>query len=419
MLSGQIRTIPLSVVTRSGEAVKESTAQLRVSSSQKGTSTVYAACEEGVFEVQLTSTRIRRAKDKEDMDVEQWIAITLVLLNDDVYSELQLPSNYENVELRGKLVSLEIYDSVTGDLVSEELAEEVPEFTLYIKSKGILLVTYGSFQIPFKVLDEATRDEKSEVDMLNWILLQSEHIRSLQERFVKATKELADVKTLLNDKENEVKELTSDYELIIRDMEDRFYQVLNSKRQRIWELEGKDPNILDDLNLEYVRKNETNLNRVNVEDIKIGDTYKEYATVEVKMEKKRHTKKRKVEIEEIEDEEMDKEESEDYDKEASTHNTDISSDADDNGDEHEDHGARAEDIAGQSDDPIIVKEESQVVPQAGSSPGVPDSNSPDTSYSDSNEENENSKEQLKHHGESTEYESEEDNEDDEDTDYSD
>lgn len=247
-----------------------------------------------MFETTLSSTKLKRAKGKSDLSDDDWNLITQAVFSDNIHEEVDLPEKYRNIVVGGRLSSLEEYDSETGDLIGEELAEDIPELELQVKSDGVLSVTFGSFNVPFRASDSLARAERAEGDLLLWIRMMSEQIDGLRKKLFEAEKDLVTSRQIVDVKEQEIEETNSDYKEIIRDLEDRFFQVLNSKKERIWELEERDPDELKYLNEKYIKSNEMNLNRVNVEDILIGEEDRRYAAKKRKAAAKaKQSRKRK------------------------------------------------------------------------------------------------------------------------------
>lgn len=304
MSGGKFETIPLTIILReTGSTVKETFMLLRISHALESRFVhVIAACEEGVFDAQLSRPKIKRGKTKADLSEENWLSITNTLFNDDFLSETALPKEFENVYFVGKLTSLEQYDEVTGDLIGDELADEVPEFELSICSKGILLVIYGSFKLSLRSTEGLMGMERQKYDILQWVQWQTEQIKELKTKLLDSDRRAGDQEQIATIKEDEIKEMTNDYKSIILDLEDRFFQVLESKKRKIRELEGDDSSDLELLNLEYKKRNAQNLNIVNIEDIVLGDAHTEIR----KPQRKRIKKEVEEEMEEIKEEESDR-----------------------------------------------------------------------------------------------------------------
>lgn len=273
MDSSRIVSIPLVVILRNeNKEVKQTEAQLRITPIGN-TVRLIAACQEGVFEKELTETSIRNGKDKTDLQESEWLGLTSSLLGNAALSFVS-----HRAILWGKLISLEEYDPHTGSLLGDELAEEAPEFELSIRTEGVLPITYGLFLLKFVNVEEISPEDRAEYDMLTWVGFQARKTKQLLEKLQETQNKLQEYERTLSVKEHEIEEMTSDYKLIIRDLEDRFFQVLNSKKRRIFELEGNGncKEALESLNLVYEERNALNLHHIKVEDILSGDSYKNY-----------------------------------------------------------------------------------------------------------------------------------------------
>lgn len=267
-MEGRIITIPLAVILRNdNNVVKQTNAHLRIIANENGTVRLIAACQEGVFELVLSRRKIKQGKEKADLLETDWLEISTSLFS-------SAASHIPRAIFWGKLISLEEYDPVTGNLSGTELAEETPEFQLSIRTADALPITFGLFQLQFINVDEVS--DTADYDMLNWVGLQAREATHLSEKLREAEEKIVQFKAVADTKEAEIVEMTADYNAIIEDMEDRFFQAMNSKKRKIAELSGKPNNPLADLNLVYRQKNASNLNRVNMDEILSGDAYKKY-----------------------------------------------------------------------------------------------------------------------------------------------
>lgn len=427
MTEGKFENIPLTVIDKnSGNVVKEDVVLIRIRDiPDLSLIHVTAACQEGVFDTQLSRLKLKRAKTKADLSEEVWLTITSALLNSDISSEARLPAGYEDVVLMGKLISLEQYDPETGELVGDELADDAPEFEISICSKGVLSVTYGTFQLPLRSVEEADVSERKEFDILRWVQLQTAQMQELRKQLSVERARAAEQEQIAKIKEREIRNMDRDYQLILLDLEDRFYQVLNSKRRRIRELEGNDTSDLDLLNVTYRKRNATNLNHVNIEDIALGN-----ASLELERNKParkpRKRAKAAAEKQEIKEESSDREESM---KEEDGSGADESLGEEKHMDEHKEI---KKDIGSSSDvsdeemteaEPAAIKIESQLQKPQDTSPGGADLSGEDngeqsdaTVYSGSEEDEHETTSQRPQEDESTDYGSE-DKDQEEDTDY--
>lgn len=286
-MTTRIFTVPLDIYrSKDGAFIKHAEAQVKTVSIDTNNLRVVVACQEGIFGVDLSKTKIRRCKSKEDLEDEDWINICFgVLLN----NTEGLQRSLETIECRVHLDSSEQYDEKTGELLNEELAEEEPRAELEIGSTGILLVLYGKFELILSNSD-GTQQEKDDADLLKWISLQSRHTRKLEQDNEKVRGQVKDLQLVVDCKEREIKETISDYDFIIKELENRYFQVLNSKKKKIFELEGISTKKLDPLNEKFKRDNEHNLNRVTVNEILQGDGFKA-------LEQRQREKRRREETE--------------------------------------------------------------------------------------------------------------------------
>lgn len=77
---------------------------------------------------------------------------------------------------------------------------------------------------------------------------------------------------------NELEMSAIQHKNIIEDFLDKFYQVLNAKKDRIWELEDKNLTQLEGLNEKYIRQNKFNLKNYTIDKDKIPDELDEVYT---------------------------------------------------------------------------------------------------------------------------------------------
>lgn len=295
-LQGRIITVPLDVYRRENEEyIKTSQLQVKiqnkVADGEKSYSLLFA-CQEGIYGSELSPVKIKRCKSKKDIGDSEWLQLFESLFTEDLLADDGGPEGFETAEIAGKLDSLENYDPETGELTEGDLADEAPALTIFIRSRGKLSVEYGSFQAQVKEAEEDDLEGKREIDILNWVLLQSNQLKLMAERLRGTDRELKEAKEDAKDTEEEIKQTIDDYNLILRDLEDRFYQVLNAKRQKILELLGDDMEDLKHLNETFEVNNRTNLNRVRIEEIIKSEGFKAFEEKEKERENARASKKR-------------------------------------------------------------------------------------------------------------------------------
>lgn len=282
----RIISVPISVIDHlTNKFVKDATAQIKVGEGDSDQSLrLVVACEEGIFSQSYSDSELKQNKTKSDLDESTWMSIVASLFQTNIYSSQNPTSEYSKVVLHGKLYSLDEYDPGSGQLLKTELADVPPLFELYIKTEGVLSVVLGVIPVRNEEPNESSTDE---ADMLSWILILTSQVESLRrthflmkDKFVSIT-EIADLR------EREIKEITEDYQRILDDLQDRFFQILDAKKKKIRELEGDDSSNLKLLNFEYVERSKLNLNHVRIEDIQIGENSKQYSE---------RRKRRKVEL---------------------------------------------------------------------------------------------------------------------------
>lgn len=295
-LEGRIVTVPLDVYQRkNGQFIKSSKLHIKIKKHKidgKKSYSLLFACQEGMYGSDLSPTKVKRCKSKKDIDDKLWVQIFECLFNDDVMAGDIEAEAHETVEIAAKLESLESYDSKTGELTDGDLADDPPTLTILIRSKGRLSIEYGSFQAQVREVDSQNIETKRELDILNWILLQSNQIIQLVKRIETSENELRKLQEDTETKDQEIKQTTDDYNTILRDLEDRFYQVLNAKRQKILELLGDNEDDIKHLNETFEVKNRTNLNRVRVEEIIKGEGFKAFEEKQQERERAPTSKKR-------------------------------------------------------------------------------------------------------------------------------
>lgn len=272
----RIISIPISVVDQlTTKFVKDAIAQLKIRRENSDLPIhLVVACEEGIFSQTYEESDLKQCITKPDLEVSTWLSVLTALLETNIYVQPSLPSEYNRVVLNGKLYSLDEYDPESGQLLKAELGEVAPQFELYVKTEGMLSVVLGMLPIQNQDPEECSADES---DMLSWLLILTSQIESLRKTHFQLKLGFESVSKVADMKEQEITEVTTDYQKILEDLQDRFFQVLAAKKKKIRELEGEDSSSLKLLNFEYVERSKLNLNRVRIEDIQIGENSKQYS----------------------------------------------------------------------------------------------------------------------------------------------
>lgn len=262
-----IVSVPLLIASReTNQPIKKSSAQVRAAfDPEPDRLTLIAACEEGIFETQLSPRQLQQAKAKESLEPETWQCIVFRLLGLEPPTGSPAPGPQALV-FSARLATDDSYDPDTGELLAP-CGDSLPEFELSITTQDVLSILYGRLVLPFKDVDQAPPSERAQYNLLTWILEAALWNKQLRADVRQTHALLEQQKSMCGCLEDEILQMTSDYKAILRDLENRFFQVLNEKRRRIAELEPASAGDLELLNLEYVKRNSTNLNRVHVEDI--------------------------------------------------------------------------------------------------------------------------------------------------------
>ncbi len=265
MLSGKIISFPLRLEDKTThESIKESKVYA-YSNVDNTCLTITALMAEGTYQAKLDRKQQVASKRAKDMfDDDQWLA---ELVN--IFVAPQSERHDDNLVVVGKLLTSST-NYVEGRLVDEDSPRSgglIDEMVVSIKtSHQKLPLTVGAFLLRL-MRDEAM--EGPETDLLCWLdLLVSRDmanaiaIKDLQHQNAKLIRERDYYR-------KEVVRSAAEHAAIIKDIESHFYKVLNSKKDRIWELEqeaalggyGGSAAGIDGLNEVYLSKNKFTLQR--------------------------------------------------------------------------------------------------------------------------------------------------------------
>lgn len=197
---------------------------------------------DGYFHKTLTSDNTRRLfrKNVPNLNVESDVNLFKLLGN---LFPLDLESLIESKEAEGYHKKLKITAKLVAhksdyDDKNELLEDSDPNtnpITISIKTDAKLAITVGTFQLPLIEFEDHPHLAE-EGDLFNWIdlyHLQNEqlvHQLTSQTRDLDALKLETDLLVLSN------KSIKLDYQKIIKDLEEKFYQALNTKKDKIYEL---------------------------------------------------------------------------------------------------------------------------------------------------------------------------------------
>ncbi|KAM9901349.1 hypothetical protein OXX79_004594 [Metschnikowia pulcherrima] len=307
-LTSRVVSISLDVISRdSGRKVKTSRAQLRIEKTHEDIPRLLTACEEGMFEARFTASKLKKAKVNQDLSEEKWENITQYLFHANVLDEITAPAGYENVTITGRLISSEDYDPETGVLVGDELSERPPELHLSMRTSDVLSVEYGRISLQHIDAENLSETDREGTNLLAWIEENVSQMEFVQAELFDKNRQLRDFEAVMAEKQRMIDEMETDYRTILNDIEDRFFQVLESKKRRIAQLEGENPEDFASLNEKYKRRQKSNLKILNLEDIIVGEKDRKYGerrlrkrpiprTTRVKKERERRSVKTEPEI---------------------------------------------------------------------------------------------------------------------------
>ena len=307
-LTSRVVSISLDVISRdSGRKVKTSRAQLRIEKTHEDVLRLLTACEEGMFEARFTASKLKKAKVNQDLSEEKWENITKYLFHANVLDEVTAPAGYENVSITGRLISLEDYDPETGVLVGDELSDIPPELQLSVRTSDVLSVEYGRISLQHIDAENLSETDREGTNLLAWIEENVSQMGIVQAELFDKKRQLRDFEAVMAEKQRMIDEMETDYRTILNDVEDRFFQVLESKKRRIAQLEGENPEDFALLNEKYKRRQKSNLKILNLEDIIVGEKDRKYGerrlrkrpiprTTRVKKERERRSVKTEPEI---------------------------------------------------------------------------------------------------------------------------
>lgn len=215
---------------------------------------ITAIAPEGCYHNVIDKARAQKMK-RMQCDDSEWESIIdrlfpLTTTNDtnekaDIIMEARLSTkkeNYHNGQLKEDTEILNDYVTIT------------------LKTKGRLSKTWGSIELSMVDDEEEDEDYMQEQDVFNWIdhldndnQRLCQEVTSIQEELQKTNQERTVYKQALQ-------EMQQSHKRIITDLEDKFYRILEAKKQRIVELE-RFPDKLEGLNHDFIERNKLNLNR--------------------------------------------------------------------------------------------------------------------------------------------------------------
>lgn len=257
ILLGTILRVPLIIEDKAtSETIKNSSLWLHVSGADYEPSnnplfinkSLTAICSEGYFHKTLTtdnSNRVfRRYIPNIDLSNDKHFELLNNLFPLDLESLIEAKQTtkdptqqQQQLKLMAKLIS----DKSNYDANNEYLDDIEPNknnIVLSIKTDAKYAVTIGTIELP-PVDIENNPYLNDEENLLNWMELYNSQNESLLELLIESNNNLDRLKSENQKLELNLELTKNDYDKIIEDLELKFYLVLNSKKDKIYELTHK------------------------------------------------------------------------------------------------------------------------------------------------------------------------------------
>lgn len=287
-LSGCIQSIPLIIEDKETKKIIKK-ASLYLHSSRNGSElenpsftniSLTAMNQEGSFQIDITKENCSKFKRKGHFTVAEWESIIQHLFPVDDYNE---PSIADDLVVSAKFISLrQYYDPDTNELLDDDELPLVSEFiTIDIKTNAKLPITVGSIDLPYTDTEnnlETSDIIRSEQNLFNWLDVLLLSNQRLNKELHSSRQSNLMLKAENERYENELETSAIQHKKIIDDFQDKFYQVLKAKKDRIWALEDKNLNQLEGLNEKYINQNKFNLKNDTIDKDKIPDELDEVYT---------------------------------------------------------------------------------------------------------------------------------------------
>lgn len=240
--SGYVKSIPLLIEDKESSNVFK-TSKLYIHSFQQKDSkqdeklnlSITGMSQEGVFSCNINESNYdklrKNLKNSSSMDWKD------ILINQ--FNAAYIQSQVE-VQMEARLSTLRSnYNPKTLDLIDGAEGEMDDFLIIEVKTTGKLPITLGSIKL--LLLDESEEelnsDMNEEVNLFNWIDLLIDNNYKLNDK-LESIQHKNEV--LIENNRNLKRSYDSckrDYDVILEDLQDKFYQVLNAKKDKIWELQ--------------------------------------------------------------------------------------------------------------------------------------------------------------------------------------
>lgn len=247
--TGHITAVPLSVQDKDTKRlIKVSTLFVHTIGDESTSTTqrfgkiyVTAVHQEGRFHSVITKENCLCLMKRGDFSAEEWEAKIAALFPSTV-SLGQNKSTARDLQLAAKLFSLEeYYDSQTKELVDTEDMSSLSDYiTIDIKTKDQLPVTLGSLDLYYAdESDKLGSNEllQKELDLFLWLGILSQERDTAITRLAEAEEEIESLSKQNSLYKTEVEESSRSHRELVVDLQDKFFQLLNAKKDKIWDLE--------------------------------------------------------------------------------------------------------------------------------------------------------------------------------------
>jgi len=163
-----------------------------------------------------------------DLNIENWYDIVTNIFPIDDLNEAHVTemdhSIIDKYHLSGRILVEKDSQGDYGDVV----------LTISIKTKDTIPITIGSLDL--QPVDFKEEPELNQGDLFDWLQLATLQNSSMASTLRQLHSKIESLELLIYKMKKSIETSKSDYELIINDLETKFYQVLNSKKDYIWRL---------------------------------------------------------------------------------------------------------------------------------------------------------------------------------------
>lgn len=191
---------------------------------------IHALFDEGTFYCELTLAQIEELRNgKDESTSHEWTQFVTQAL-----------TGAGPLKLSGVLETTNRYDVHSHKLLDEEVDDL--QLTVSIQSGARVPVRLGTFAMA------PLHDDSEQQDVFTWLEDAVSMNETIKHKLEQCEQQRDQLKQEVAAREEEVRVADMDHRRILDDLQDKFYQVLTSKKMRIWQLEGRNPDELARLN---------------------------------------------------------------------------------------------------------------------------------------------------------------------------